>query len=120
MEDVQHERRLMVAQLPIPLLLRGQLWKSRPQVALRIAIKAVLTATPLPLAKERQGQTLTACESCVWPWRRFHGQRGFTEIVSYDIKRGQEGVDIDHRNCFYLGEDRAILQAGDTFRSPVK
>ena len=25
MEDVQHERRLMVAQLPIPLLPRGQL-----------------------------------------------------------------------------------------------
>jgi hypothetical protein len=44
MEDTGHRSALMMPQLPIELLPRGQAGKDWPQVALRIAVKAVLTA----------------------------------------------------------------------------
>jgi hypothetical protein len=86
---------------------------------LGIAIKTAFTAKALPLAKDRQGYYLTACEGCMRARVRLRRQRGLAKIVHYDIKSSQEGVWGDHRAAPYLREDRAILQVEDTFRSIV-
>jgi hypothetical protein len=64
-----------------------------------LAIKTAFTAKALPLAKDRQSHSLTACEGRVRPWVCLHRQRSLAKIVNDDVKSRQEGVRIglDHR-----------------------
>jgi hypothetical protein len=64
-DEIQKKRdqgRMLLADLPIVLLPRGQLRKGRPEMALRIAVKAALTAKALPLPEQGQGDHLTPAE----------------------------------------------------------
>jgi hypothetical protein len=114
-----HQRIVMLSHLALVLLPEGQRRQGGAQVALRLAVKAALTAKPLPLAKDGQGYCLTPTEGGLGPRVLLRGQRGLAKVINHDVKSGEEGVGIDQRAAPYLGEDRAILQVGDTFCSPL-
>src|SRR5262245_18656603 len=105
---------MLLTHLPIVLLPRRQLRKGCSEMALRIAVKAALTAKALPLPEQGQGDHLTPAQGRLgtWVWRG--GQREHAKVIDQNVKSGQEGVHINHRSAPYF-EDRAILPAGGTF-----
>src|SRR5262245_6246610 len=109
----------MLPHLLIALLPGGQLREGGPQVALSIAIKAVLTAKALPLPEHGQGHDFTSAEGGLRSRMALRGQGGLAKVIDHDVKSREEGVDIDHKIAPYLGEDRAILQVGGTFHSTI-
>src|SRR5215471_2979897 len=65
LDEIQHKRhqgRMLLTDLPMVLLPRRQLRKGRPEVALRIAVKAALTPKALPLPEQGQGDDLTPAQ----------------------------------------------------------
>ncbi len=63
----RHQGRLLLAHLPIVLLPRRQLRKGCSEMALRIAVKAALTAKALPLPEQGQGDHLTRLRAAWGP-----------------------------------------------------
>jgi len=114
-----HQRLVMLPHLAMVLLPEGQLRKGRAQVALRLAVKATLTAKPLPWSKDGQGDRLTPTEGRLGSRVLLRRQGGLAKVINHDVKKSEEGVGIDHRAAPYLGEDRAMLPVGDTFCSPI-
>jgi hypothetical protein len=98
----------------------GQLGKGGLQMALRGTVKAALTAKALLLPEQGQGHHLTPAEGGLGARVGLGRQRALAKVIDPNVKNSQEGVHIDHRNAPYLGEDRAILQAGGTFRVAIR
>ena len=99
MQATQDKRRLLAAQLAVPLRPRGQAGASAAQVPRCIAIQAACTAKPRPRSTERSRENRTPPERRLGTGLRFDRQRGGTAIVNHDIKRCEKGVDIDHSKC---------------------
>ena len=61
-QQKRDQGRRLLAALPSVLLPRGQLRTGRPEMALRLAVKAALTPQALPLPAQGQGDHLTLAE----------------------------------------------------------
>src|SRR5262249_56781826 len=99
----------MLADLPIELLPRGQLRQGGTEMALRVAVKATLTAQALPLPEHSPGHHLTPAERGLGARMQYGRQRGLAKVVYHNVKSSQEGVCVDHRGAPYPGEDRVVL-----------
>ena len=111
--------RMRLAAQPMVLLPRRQLRKGRPEMALRLAVTAALTAKAVPLPDQGQGSHRTPAEDSLGTrvWRG--GQRERAKVIDHNVKSGQEGGHINPRSAPYLGEDRAMRPAGGTFRVSI-
>jgi hypothetical protein len=110
---------LLRADLPIVLLPRRQRRKGRPEMARCIAVKAALTAKALPRPAQGQGDHLTPAEGRLGTRVGLGGQGEPAKVIDHNVKSSQEGVHINPRSAPYLGEERAILSAGGTFRVSI-
>jgi hypothetical protein len=109
---------MLLTDLPIVLLPRRQLRKGRPEVALRIAVKAALTPKTLPLPEQGQGNDLTPAQGRLGARVGLGGQSEHAKVIDHHVQSRQEGVHINHRSAPYF-EERAILPAGGTFRVAI-
>jgi hypothetical protein len=72
-----------------------------------IAVKAAFASKTLPLPKDGQGHDLAAAQSRLQPEMGCARQNSLAKVVGQDVKRGQEGIGIDHSRAPYPGEDGA-------------
>jgi hypothetical protein len=94
-----HQGLMLLPHLAVELLSRGQLRKGGPQMTLRIAIKAALTAKALPLPEHSQSHDFAPAERGLRARTGLRRQGGLAKIVDHDVKSRQEGVHIDHSHC---------------------
>ena len=112
MQKKRHQGRVLLAELPIVLLPGGQRRKGGPEMALRIAIKAPLTAKALPLPEQGQGHHLTPAQGCLGARVWLGGQRGLAKVVCHHVQNSQEGVHIDHRSAPIVGKIEQFYRLG--------
>jgi hypothetical protein len=101
MDEMPHngrQRRVMLTHLAIVLFPGRQLRKGRPQMVLRRAVKAALTANALPLSAYGQGHHLTSAEGGLRSRVSLKGQGGRAKVIHHNVQSSEEGVDIDHSN----------------------
>src|SRR5215468_7051803 len=115
----RHQGRVLPPDLPLVLFSGGQRRKGGPELALGGAGKAPRTAKALPRPEQGPGHHLTPTQSRRWSWVWRGGQRGLVTVIDHNGKSRQEGVHINHRRAPYLGEERAMLPAGGTFRIAI-
>jgi hypothetical protein len=105
-DQKQAERRdriVRLAQESIELTASRQRRKRGSQVMLSIAVKGPFAGKLHPLAKERQGDHLTAVQGGLWSWGMFAlGNMRLAKIIGHDVQCCQEGIQIDHQRAPFL------------------
>ena len=112
-----HQRIVVLPHLAMELLPGGPRRQGRPPGTSGIAIAATLPATARPWAAQGPGHHRAATEGCLRPRVALPRQGGLAKSIDPNVKQREAGVGIDQRAAPYLGEDRAMLQVGGTFRS---
>ena len=118
-QKTRHERLLVLTDVAMALLARGQRGQGGAPMLVRRAIHTARTAKALPLPEEGQGHHCAPAKRGLRPRVWLRKQGGRAKSIDHHVESRQEGVHINQSSAPSLGEERAILPARGTFRVSI-